>query len=83
MPDAESMYTLIERGGVIAVLLLGLIGIALGFIGGLIVPGWLYKEKRTSEERAIELAKSVVESVKELAAEVRELRNEAMRRTRQ
>jgi hypothetical protein len=71
VPDVGSAYTLIDRGGVVALLLLGIVFLFLAFQFGWIVPGYMYKERKDGETAWKTQCQGTLEAFKELSAELR------------
>lgn len=71
---ADSAYTLVDRGGVVATLLIGLIFLWTAIQFRWIVPGWVYTQQEKRLEGLEELTKGFVDSIKGLTEELREQR---------
>ncbi|HEY8837608.1 MAG TPA: hypothetical protein VIO16_08025 [Dehalococcoidia bacterium] len=59
--------------GPVAILLSGIAFIALGFIRGDVVPGWLYRAQVARAEKAEALAESAVKNVEQVTATMQTL----------
>jgi hypothetical protein len=71
VPDVGSAYDLIDRGGVVALLLLGIVFLFVAFQFGWIVPGYVYKERKDGETAWKTQCQGTLEAFKELSAELR------------
>lgn len=71
VPDVGPTYDLIDRGGVVALLLLGIVILFVCFQFGWIVPGWVYKERKEGETAWKTQCQGTLEAFKELSAELR------------
>lgn len=71
IPDLEPTYNLIDRGGVVALLLIGIVVLFICFQLGWIVPGWVYKERKDGETAWKTQCQGTLEAFKELSAELR------------
>jgi hypothetical protein len=76
MPDLTPTYNLIDRGGVVALLLLGIVVLWLAFQLGWIVPGWLYKKQEDATTEWKTQAQDTVTAIKALTAELQQQRLE-------
>lgn len=71
VPDVSPAYDLIDRGGVVALLLMGVVFLFVAFQFGWIVPGWVYKERKEGETAWKTQCQGTLEAFKELSAELR------------
>lgn len=71
VPDVGPAYDLIDRGGVVALLLIGIVALFICFQLGWIVPGWVYKERKDGEIAWKTQCQGTLEAFKELSAELR------------
>lgn len=72
MPDPIAL----SEAGPVAILLVGIGLLTLGFIRGYVVPGWLYRQEREQRIKAEIQAERNSESIEELSASLRKLVDE-------
>jgi hypothetical protein len=77
LPDVESSWNMIDKGGVAAVLFLGFIFMFAAFQFGWVVPAYVYKKLEKGETDWKTQAQGTLEGFKSLTEEVREIRRAA------
>lgn len=71
VPDVTPAYDLIDKGGTVALLLIGIALLFVAFQLGWIVPGWVYKERKEGEQAWKTQCQGTLEAFRELSAELR------------
>lgn len=79
---AEGAYALVDRGGLVALLLLGIIALFMAFQFGWIVPRWMFKRQEQQLEESVAITKGFIDAIKQLTEELREQRIEETRSIR-
>jgi hypothetical protein len=77
--EVENAYNLVDKGGVVALLFLGIIFVFCAFTWGWVVPGYVYKASVENARGWEQHSNGIVEAVKSLTLEVRESNRESGR----
>jgi uncharacterized membrane protein YciS (DUF1049 family) len=80
MPDVAPTYDLIDKGGVVATLLVVIAFLVIGLLRGWIVTGAHHTETKARADKAEELLKDTVTAVASIRDEMREQRLERVAR---
>lgn len=74
VPDLDTTWNMIDKGGVVALLFLGLIFLFLAFQFGWVVPAYVYKKCEDNGNEWKVQAKATLDGFKLLTDEVKEIR---------